>query len=135
MSAGYYAFFTLPTLIAFLIAFFIPFLLGIYLSFTKFTTVTNAHLIGFGNYVRAFTENNDFLNATLFTAKFTVVSLVLINLFAFSLALLLTRKIWGRNIFRTTTVYSSSSMLTLLIAPIMAFGVWYSSRIGRWLAI
>jgi raffinose/stachyose/melibiose transport system permease protein len=102
MSAGYYAFFTLPTLIAFLIAFFIPFLLGIYLSFTKFTTVTNAHLIGFGNYVRAFTENNDFLNATLFTAKFTVVSLVLINLFAFSLALLLTRKIWGRNIFRTT---------------------------------
>jgi raffinose/stachyose/melibiose transport system permease protein len=37
----------------------------------------------------------------LFTAKFTLVSVVLINVFAFSLALLLTRKIPGTNIFRT----------------------------------
>ena len=46
MSNAYYAFFTLPTLIAFAIAFFIPFLLGIYLSFTRFTTVTNARWVG-----------------------------------------------------------------------------------------
>jgi len=102
MSNAYYAFFTLPTMIAFAIAFFIPFLLGIYLSFTRFTTVTNAHWVGFNNYVRAFTENKDFLNAMIFTGKFTLVSVVLINLFAFSLALLLTRKVWGRNVFRTT---------------------------------
>lgn len=101
MSNAYYAFFTLPTLIAFSIAFFIPFLLGIYLSFTKFTTVTNARWTGLDNYVRAFTENQDFFNAMVFTGKFTLVSVVLINVFAFSLALLLTRRIWGRNIFRT----------------------------------
>jgi raffinose/stachyose/melibiose transport system permease protein len=102
MSNAYYAFFTLPTMIAFAIAFFIPFLLGIILSFTRFTTVTNAHWVGLNNYVRAFTENQDFLNAMIFTGKFTLVSVVLINFFAFSLALLLTRKIWGRNVFRTT---------------------------------
>jgi raffinose/stachyose/melibiose transport system permease protein len=102
MSSAYYAFFTLPTMIAFIVAFFIPFLLGIYLSFTKFTTVTDAHWTGFANYLRAFTENNDFLNAAFFTAKFTIVSVILINVFAFSLALLLTRKLLGRNIFRTT---------------------------------
>ncbi len=102
ISSGYYALFTLPTMIAFIVAFFIPFLLGIYLSFTKFTTVTDAHWIGFVNYVRAFTEDADFLNAAFFTAKFTVVSIILINVFAFSLALLLTRKLLGRNIFRTT---------------------------------
>ena len=102
MSNAYYAFFTLPTLIAFAIAFFIPFVLGIYLSFTRFTTVTNARWVGLDNYVRAFTENPDFVNAMIFTGKFTLVSVVLINVFAFSLALLLTRKIWGRNIFRTT---------------------------------
>ena len=101
MSNAYYAFFILPTLIAFAIAFFIPFLLGIYLSFTKFTTVTNAKWIGLSNFIRAFSENKDFLNAMWFTAKFTIVSVVLINLFAFSLAILLTRKIRGRNIFRT----------------------------------
>jgi raffinose/stachyose/melibiose transport system permease protein len=101
ISNAYYALFTLPTLIAFAIAFFIPFLLGIYLSFTKFTTVTNAHWVGLNNYVRAFTEDKDFFNAMVFTGKFALVSVALINIFAFSLALLLTRKIFGRNIFRT----------------------------------
>ena len=61
MPKKYYAFFTLPTLIAFVISFLIPFLLGIYLSFTKFTTVTNSHWVGVSNYVRAFTEDNNFL--------------------------------------------------------------------------
>jgi maltose transport system permease protein len=101
MSKAYYAFFTLPTLVAFAIAFFIPFLLGIYLSFTRFSTVTNSEWVGLSNYIRAFTENKDFFNAMVFTAKFTLVSVVLINVFAFSLALLLTRKIAGTNIFRT----------------------------------
>lgn len=101
ISNAYYALFTLPTLIAFAIAFFIPFLLGIYLSFTRFTTVTNARWVGLSNYVRAFTEDKDFFNAMVFTGKFTLVSVVLINVLAFSLALLLTRKILGRNIFRT----------------------------------
>lgn len=101
MSKAYYAFFTLPTLVAFAIAFFIPFLLGIYLSFTKFSTVTNSQWVGLSNYIHAFTENKDFFNAMVFTGKFTLVSVVLINVFAFSLALLLTRKIMGTNIFRT----------------------------------
>ena len=101
MPLKYYAFFTLPTLIAFAIAFFIPFLLGIYLSFTEFTTVTNSQWVGLSNYIRAFTDNNLFINATIFTVKFALVSVVLINVFAFSLALLLTRKIRGTNVFRT----------------------------------
>jgi raffinose/stachyose/melibiose transport system permease protein len=102
MSKAYYAFFILPTLIAFAIAFFVPFLLGIYLSFTTFTTVTNSRWVGMSNYIRAFSEDEDFINAMLFTGKFTLVSVVLINFFAFSLALLLTRKIRGTNLFRTT---------------------------------
>ncbi len=101
MSKKYYAFFTLPTLIAFTISFFIPFVLGIYLSFTSFTTVTDSTWVGLQNYIRAFTDNADFLNAALFTARFALVSVVLINGFAFLLALLLTKTIRGTNIFRT----------------------------------
>ena len=101
MPKKYYAFFTLPTIIAFVISFLIPFLIGIYLSFTKFTTVTDAHWVGLSNYIRAFTEDKNFLNAMIFTVKFAVVSVVLINVFAFALAVLLTRKIRGTNIFRT----------------------------------
>jgi raffinose/stachyose/melibiose transport system permease protein len=100
-SKKYYTLFTLPTIAAFLVSFFVPFLLGIYLSFTKFTTVTNSQWVGMDNYVRAFSDNKNFINAIVFTSKFAVVSVVLINLFAFSLALLLTQKIRATNLFRT----------------------------------
>lgn len=101
MPKLYYAFFTLPTLIAFVIAFLLPFLYGIYLSFTSFTTVTNSTWVGLDNYIQAFTMDKDFLNATVFTFKFTIVAVILINILAFALAYLLTQKIRGTNIFRT----------------------------------
>lgn len=97
----YFPIFVLPTLLAYLIAFFIPFLVGIYLSFCKFTTIIDANFIGFGNYLRIF-ANDDFLNALKFTAVFTVVSIITVNVFAFFLALALTRGIKGTNLFRTT---------------------------------
>lgn len=96
----YFPIFALPTLLAFSIAFFIPFVLGIYLSFTEFTTVVDAKWVGLDNYFKAFGDK-DFLNALWFTVKFTVVSVVAINILAFSLALLLTRGKKGTNVFRT----------------------------------
>lgn len=96
----YFPIFVLPTLIAFLIAFVIPFIMGVVLSFTKFTTVLDAEWVGISNYSKAFSDK-EFLNALWFTVKFTVVSVVTINFFAFCLALLLTRKVKGTNVFRT----------------------------------
>lgn len=97
----YLIIFTLPTLIAFAFAFIIPFAQGLYLSFCEFTTVDNAKWVGFNNYVRAFTDNKDFAHALLMTCLFTVVAMITINILAFALAMLLTRKIKGTNIFRT----------------------------------
>lgn len=97
----YFVIFTIPTLLAFAFAFIIPFIQGLYLSFCEFTTVKNAKWVGLNNYVRAFTDNKDFLNALLLTACFTIVSILTINLFAFAIALLLTRKMKGTNLFRT----------------------------------
>ena len=99
-SKKYFPIFVLPTLIAFTIAFFIPFLLGIFLSFTEFTTVIDAKWVGMKNYREAF-SSVEFIHALSFTIKFAVVSVVTINFFAFLLALLLTRKIKGSNFFRT----------------------------------
>ncbi|MEG1243231.1 MAG: sugar ABC transporter permease [Oscillospiraceae bacterium] len=95
----YFPVFALPTLAAFLIAFLIPFILGLYLSFTKFTTVTDATFVGLENYINVFSDK-DFINALWFTVKFTVVSVITINVFAF-LAMLLTRAIKGTNLFRS----------------------------------
>lgn len=96
----YFPIFVLPTLIAFSFAFIIPFVMGVYLSFYKFKTITNAQFVGLENYIKIFADK-DFVNAFGFTLKFSVVSIITINVFAFVLALALTRKIKGTNLFRT----------------------------------
>lgn len=137
----YFPVFTFPTLIAFLIAFLIPFILGIYLSFTKFTTVVDARWVGLDNYVKAF-NNKEFLNALWFTAKFTVLSVITINVFAFALAVLLTRGKKGTNSFRT--VFFMPNLIggivlgyiwQLIINGVLSkFGVTltYSAKYGFW---
>ena len=97
----YGAIFAGPTIIAFLIAFVVPFAMGLYLSFCEFTTVTNAKWVGIDNYVKAFSARQGFGDAFIFTTVFTLVAIVTINVFAFTIALLLTRKLKGTNLFRT----------------------------------
>ena len=92
--------FLLPTLIAFTIGFIVPFIMGIWLSFCEFTTVTDATFVGLSNYIKAF-QDPVFLHSFWYTALFAVVSLVVINVIAFAIALALTQKLRGTNIFRT----------------------------------
>jgi raffinose/stachyose/melibiose transport system permease protein len=92
--------FVLPTLLAFIIGFVVPFAEGLYLSFCQFTTVSNAKWTGINNYKLALADSS-FRHSFLFTVAFAVVSIILINVIAFGLALLLTRKLKGTNIFRT----------------------------------
>ncbi len=96
----YFALFALPGLLCFALAFLVPMIMGIVLSFFNFTTVTNAKFVGFDNYAKMFI-NNEFGHALWFTVKFTVVSVITINVFAFLLASLLTRGIKGTNLYRT----------------------------------
>ena len=92
--------FVLPTVAAFMIGFVIPFLEGLYLSFCKFTTINKASWVGISNYVKVF-QDAQFWDSLTFTASFTVVSTVLINVLAFAIALALTRGLRGTNLFRT----------------------------------
>lgn len=96
----YFVVFALPTLIAFTIGFIIPFIMGIYLSFCNFKTINDAKFVGLSNYVKMFSDNS-FIHALWFTALFTIVSVLTINILAFSIAMLLTKGIRGTNIFRT----------------------------------
>ncbi|MGM9676072.1 MAG: carbohydrate ABC transporter permease [Butyricicoccus sp.] len=96
----YSPFFVLPTLLAFLIGFVIPFAEGLYLSFCQFTTVGNAKWVGLSNYKKIFSDAS-FIHSFKFTVAFAVVAIILINVIAFGLALLLTRNLRGTNVFRT----------------------------------
>lgn len=96
----YMPIFVLPTLCAFILGFIIPFIMGVGLSFCEFTTVTDAKFVGIANYVEAI-KDTMFRHSFWYTALFAVVSLVVINVFAFALAMALTQKMKGTNIFRT----------------------------------
>lgn len=137
----YFPVFVLPTLAAFIIGFLAPFILGIYLSFCKFTTVTDAKFIGLANYMKI-PGDKTFLHALWFTALFTVVTVVLINVLAFAIALLLTKGIKGTNVFRT--VFFMPNLIggivlgyvwQLLLNGVLAyFGrtLTFSSKYGFW---
>ncbi len=96
----YMPIFVLPTLCAFILGFIAPFLMGVGLSFCKFTTVTDAKFVGLSNYVEAL-KDSVFRHSFWFTALFAIASLVVINVIAFALALALTQKMRGTNLFRT----------------------------------
>ena len=96
----YFPIFLMPTFTAFIIGFVVPFVLGLYLSLCKFTTVTDAKFVGIKNYKEIFSDSS-FLHSLWYTALFTALAVVTINVIAFSIAMLLTKNIRGTNIFRT----------------------------------
>ena len=95
----YWPIFLLPTIIAFMIGFIIPFMEGLYLSFCQFTTVNNAKFIGFTNFTRALSDQQ-FRDGFWFTFKFAICSVISINVLAFIIALWLTKKFTGNNFLR-----------------------------------
>lgn len=101
----YFPIFVIPTMIAFAIGFVIPFVYGIFLSFCKFTTVTDWSWVGFQNYTRIFFVNGkldtSFIHSIWYTALFTIVSVLIINIVSFAIAMALTKGIKGTNLFRT----------------------------------
>ena len=97
----YFALFALPGILCFLLAFLVPMLMGIFLSFCEFRNLTDVKWIGIKNYIDAFTIDKNYINALWFTVKFTVVTVISINILAFALALVLTKGLKGTNLFRT----------------------------------
>ena len=94
------ALFLFPTLLAFFMVIIIPFLLGIYYSFTNWQgTGAATAWVGFENYKGIFQEPA-FLHSFLVTLEFTVFNIVTVNVVAFLISLLVTSDIRGRNVYR-----------------------------------
>ncbi len=92
--------FLFPMVAAFCVGFVWPFLHGLFLSFTKFKTTSKWTWVGIDNYLKAFADES-FVYSFGYTALYAIVSLVLINVLAFTIAYALTQKIKGANLFRT----------------------------------
>ena len=73
----WWALFALPTFAAFIIGFLVPFIMGVYLSFCEFTTVTDGEWVGLKNYGKAL-KDKEFLHALGFSTAFTIVTTMMI---------------------------------------------------------
>ena len=92
--------FLLPTLIAFVMVIIIPFIFGIYYSFTDWQGPgAVSQSVGFANYAEIF-KDAGFLHSFLITLLFTVLNIVTVNVVAFAISLLVTSEIRGRNLYR-----------------------------------
>ena len=133
--------FVLPTLAAFVAAFLVPFGMGVWLSFHRFTTIKNTRFVGWENYVRALSDG-DFLRSLTFSALFTLISLVTVNLLAFALALALTRKLRGVNLLRGVFFMPNliggivlGYVFSLLVNGLLGFwgvDITYAASYGFW---
>ncbi|KFJ03660.1 carbohydrate ABC transporter permease [Bifidobacterium subtile] len=96
----WWALFALPTFAAFLVGFVVPFIMGIYLSFCRFSTVTDAKFVGLQNYTAAIADK-EFWRSLVYTVAFTLVTVIVVNIVAFAIAYMLTKAVKGANIFRS----------------------------------
>ncbi len=134
--------FLYPTVIAFIIGFVWPFVWGIYLSFFKFRSISNITFVGISNYIKAFSDET-FLKSFVFTVLFTVTSVIFINLIAFSVAFVLTKRIKGSNLFRTVFFmpnliggivlgYLWKIILDAIILKLFGSSIVLNSKFGFW---
>ena len=78
----------------------IPFVYGLYLTFTSWDGVSASKpFVGLANYMSTFSDA-DFWKALLRTAIYSVISVILVNVVAFILAFLVTSGVKGQNFFR-----------------------------------
>lgn len=95
-----YWLFLMPVLAALLLVVIAPLLLGIYYSFTDWNGIQTKGFIGFDNYIALF-QDERFMDSLWFTVKFSIVSVILINLIGLSLALIVTAKLKTNKALRT----------------------------------
>lgn len=97
---GYFLAFTGPSLFAFICVLIIPFLYGIFLTFTNWNGIAGSYqFVGFENYVKVFNDK-EFVRQFLVTLKYVFLSTVLCNVLAFTLAYLLTSGMKAQNFLR-----------------------------------
>ena len=101
-STVFWVFLT-PVLLAFVFVIVIPFLLGVFYSFTDWSSsAKNAggiNFVGLVNYEKSLVDPR-FIYSFGVTSVYTVLNMVFVNLVAFTLALLVSAQLKGRNVYR-----------------------------------
>jgi raffinose/stachyose/melibiose transport system permease protein len=116
-----------PTLVLFTLAITVPAVMGITLSFTDSVGFGEFQFIGLTNYI-AMVSDPAILSSYAFTIGFALVTVLVVNVIAFLLAVLLTSRIRGKVVLRAIFV------LPMVISGIIiayVFGFLFSNSLPQ----
>lgn len=100
LDAGVFAIFMGPTLLTFTCVLLIPFLYGVFLTFTNYNPIQGTKdFVGLTNFVAVFCDK-EFLGQFIKTLGYVFYSTIFCNLLAFILAYLLTGNVKAQNFLR-----------------------------------
>jgi len=111
--------FLFPSVFAFLMVIVIPFIMGLFFSFTDWNAITGTEVkwVGFKNYIAVF-QDVTFLHSFLVTVIYAVMSVAVLNVCAFFMALLVTTKL------KFTGIYRAGFFLPNLIGGLILGYIW-----------
>lgn len=99
-DVGTFLFFAGPSLVAFFLVVLIPFLFGLYLTFTNWSVQAGSgKFVGLSNYIKVF-HDNAYWTQLWFTLRYVFYTVILANVGGFFLGLVLSRKIRGQSFIR-----------------------------------
>ena len=110
-------YFVFPTVLIYALFLFYPMLSAFQHSFYKWNLVSDKQFVGLFNYIKLFSDRR-FWNSYFTTIHFTVISVIIIMIFAFALALIFQKKIIFKNIFQ------SALFLPVVLTMVAIAVVW-----------
>jgi len=92
--------FITPVLLSLSLVVIIPVIMGLFYSFTNWDGLTITEFVGFNHYQRLLGDEQ-FIQSLWFTVRFSIASIILLNVIGLGLAMLVTSKLKSKNILRT----------------------------------
>ncbi len=94
--------FTIPAVFLVCVVFYIPFLMGIYYSLTKWNGIAKEPVfIGLENYKTLISQSSGFITSLGFTIRYTILFMILANVLALAVAVALSKKFRGVSVIRS----------------------------------
>lgn len=93
--------YTLPAIVFVTMMMYIPFVMSGYYSLTEWNGISKTpRFVGFANFIDLVTGDKSYLTSLWFTMKYTIFFVIVSNILALALAVVLTKKFKGVNVYR-----------------------------------
>lgn len=108
-----------PVLLFITLVVYIPFFMSMGYSFTEWNGISRgAKFIGLENFKIIFTEDTGFIHSAIFTLKFSILFIIIVNALALVMAVLLDKK------FKTSNVLRAAFFTPYILSLVIVGFIW-----------